>query len=92
MKKYGLYREWREVNRIGADLSDALLRGKTLMRTDTFADGRKVADGEVLTIAKIHKTGPAPYSRGNDSVERAIVEFTDGQILEIDAKLRETIE
>ena len=105
MKKYRLYSEWREVVRIGADLADALIRGKTLQQPDKTEYGPRynsegnecgrgvniVEHGAVLEIKQIHHCGPAPYNRGSDKVERAVVEFADGQIKEVDCRLVEEI-
>ena len=86
MKKYQLYSEWRSVTRIGADLKDALLRGKTLKTPAVYEQGKKVDDGETLTIAKVHSVGEPDYKRGSDTVVTAIVEFADDKIKAIDCK------
>lgn len=105
MNKYRLFSEWREVVRIGTDLKDALLRGKTLQAPDKTeygprfnAEGNEcgqgmtvIEHGAVLEIKEIHHVGAPEYKRGSYAVERAIVEFSDGQIKEVDCRLVEEI-
>jgi hypothetical protein len=91
MTKYRLFNEWRRITIIGDDLADALTRRGTLQSPDEYAVGVKTADGAVHTIARIIHVGTPPYRRGDCLVERAIVEFTDGRIAEIDAQVAEVI-
>jgi len=86
MKKYQLYSEWRSVTRIGVDLKDALLRGKTLKTPAVYKQGMKVDDGKALAISEIHSVGDPDYKRGSDTVVSAIVEFADGTIKAVDCK------
>lgn len=91
MKKYRLFSEYKHAVRIGEDFGDALIRGKYLdLPRIENSRGEILEDCNRLRVSKILKVDHPPYKRGGTTVERAIVEFSDGQIKEVDGSLEET--
>jgi hypothetical protein len=89
MNVYRLYNEWRGISIFGESLEDALMRKKELQMADRFfkATGDMTTNkeqGAILTISKI--LGIKDGARGNDKCLTALVEFSDSQIKEVDAK------
>lgn len=87
--QYRLFNEWRGISIYGESLQDAILRKKTLQRPDKFADGRKIADGEIMNIKRIVGLVDTSHQinimRDMKQITRALVEMEDGQIVECDA-------
>ena len=105
MNKYRLFSEWRGISILGTDFADALTREKVLRAPDKTemqdrinqsgnVCGRGpvvVEKGEGLVIATIHAvTIPDRITRGDQKIHRAVVEFEDGKIREVDAVLEQT--
>ena len=93
MKKFQLFSEWRNITVWGSDLGDALKRRGALRRPDTYAGGVKIEDGESEAVAEILQIKPEDKNstRGDKPYQRALVEFDDGRIEEVDGVLIESI-
>lgn len=100
MEKYRLFGEWREIEVIGDGLGDALMRRGKIQRPDKYAEGKKIHDGEILSPIRIISGALPNYSRGDDRVRmigdkpegnlrRVVLECSDKQIIEVDAKIVE---
>jgi hypothetical protein len=93
MKKYQLFSEWRGVSLIGKDFADALMREKMLRTPTRYAPKTPgctapavIGGDEEWLVAAIHGVdSPAGSTRGGKAYLRAIVEFADGRIREVDA-------
>lgn len=93
MKKFQLFSEWRNVSVLGTDYADALIREKTLKTPTQYAPKtpgwtQPVVSGgnEEMKIKTVHEVVASTNStRGGQHYLRAVVEFDDGKIREIDA-------
>lgn len=86
LAKFKLFGEWRNREIYGYGLADAITRAQKLQRPDKFApaDSRHVEGAwcEVKSILAICE--PSNSTRGNDHYIRAIVEFADGRIEDVE--------
>ena len=86
MKKYQLFGEWCYVTLYGNNLADALMRERTLRTPTQYTPKGSGGGGEEWIIAGICDVfSPTNSTRGGKPYLRALVEFADNRIREVDA-------
>jgi len=89
MKRYQLFSEFCDAILWGKDLVDALLREKKIQRSARWDKVTQAQiPGEIITIKSIMGTRDTSNStRGQWRYESVVCETTDGQMIEVDARV-----